>query len=321
LRSDVENLKPRLIGMEGIAESLYGIISSLPNVPAEVKSAVKDLHKAAEQYQLPPQLRTAAEIKPNATELYSTKNTKTVPTSFSVATSEVSSTSATPSRHLIEDESPAQSSQPSSTIDNLSLIDDFQDLQTPQPYLGPSMWRSGSFSQSHVAFSMRLRHEALKGAYDLVAKPETSYQSLCKVFRHCIFSCSRDDLVKHLDFLIQESAKTSYQTILMSMAMPSPDREFPTPNCDATAGAVRPEETDEGYMDPEGVCNYLSEMGLAIDPESSFVEVSMTSRSSVGAPTTLFDEMRQKVKIRISVSRLLHGENDPCRIAVEIEVN
>jgi hypothetical protein len=62
-------------------------------------------------------------------------------------------------------------------------------------------------------------------------------------------------------------------------------------------------------MDPEGLISYLHERGLAMDPGLSFVEFTMTPGNLFGSATTLFDEIRQQKNVRISVSKLQHGED------------
>jgi hypothetical protein len=65
----------------------------------------------------------------------------------------------------------------------------------------------------------------------------------------------------------------------------------------------------EEYIDPEGVCKYLSEKGLAIDSKSLYLEVSNLSLTSTSdSVNTIFDEMRRNEKVVISVSALLCGK-------------
>jgi hypothetical protein len=69
------------------------------------------------------------------------------------------------------------------------------------------------------------------------------------------------------------------------------------------------QDTDNAYMDPKGLISYLHEKGLATDSGLSFAEFTMTPGNLFGSATTLFDEIRQQKNVRISVSKLQHGED------------
>jgi hypothetical protein len=68
-------------------------------------------------------------------------------------------------------------------------------------------------------------------------------------------------------------------------------------------------DIDNAYTDPEGLISYLHEKGLAMDPGLSFAEFTMTPGNLFGSAATLFDEIRQQKNVRISVSKLQHGED------------
>jgi hypothetical protein len=72
--------------------------------------------------------------------------------------------------------------------------------------------------------------------------------------------------------------------------------------------------TEDAYMGPEGVTNYLQERGLAIDPDLSYAELTMKPGTLFGSVPSLFDEIRQHRKIRVNVEKLRGGENSSFKI-------
>lgn len=71
---------------------------------------------------------------------------------------------------------------------------------------------SPAFPQISLSFSSRLRHAGLQRSYRLVASRNTPIQSLCQVFRYCIFHSSRDHIVQRVKFLLHESVKYTIST-------------------------------------------------------------------------------------------------------------
>lgn len=71
---------------------------------------------------------------------------------------------------------------------------------------------SPAFPQISRSFSSRLRHTGLQRSYRLVASRNKPIQSLCQVFRYCIFVSSRDHIVQRVKFLLHESLKHTIST-------------------------------------------------------------------------------------------------------------
>ena len=282
--------------MENTVNELFDVTGSLSYLPETAKYTIQSLHKRLEQHRLPLHLRSAVQTTEG-----------TVP--FSVW--KASDTGDVPvSKDIPIENSVTQLSPPSSDIDQSPYtFNGFKNPPVPQPDFGSSISVLTSFNETLLKFSLRLRHEALRGAYNLAKKPETPYKVLCRVFRYCIFSYTREEIIQHLDFLIQESAKTTYQT-LASMVLSDADsvsnKSFSRPQFYSTIESAKM-ETSDAYMSPEGVTNYLQHRGLAIDPELSFVEFTMTPGNLFGSASTLFDEIRQKKRIRVSASKLQYG--------------
>jgi hypothetical protein len=68
------------------------------------------------------------------------------------------------------------------------------------------------FSGASGSFSSRLRHAGLQRSYRLVRSSNTPMQSLCQVFRYCIFLSSREHIVQRVKFLLHESMKYTIST-------------------------------------------------------------------------------------------------------------
>jgi hypothetical protein len=311
LRRDIDDLKTRLLGMESIADEIFGITFSLPYLPEDTISTVQTLWKKEENYRLPIHLRNAARTGQATQENAVISTTKDNHAVISPSAPVIQTSLGFLSGKL-RDQSIPQLSPPSPIDQHQHSFDIFQDIQKPEPIFGPSVSVFGSFNDSLLKFSLRLRYEALRGAYNLAKKPDAPYKVLCEVFRYCIFSCTRDEIVRHLDFLMQESAKTTYQTLASMTASGAgtmSDKRLLLPAYYATVESAGL-GIDDAYMGPEGVTSYLHEKGLAIDPGLSHAEFTMGPGSLFGSAATLFDEIRQKRKIRISMSMLRHGEND-----------
>lgn len=71
---------------------------------------------------------------------------------------------------------------------------------------------SPAFLQISLSFSSRLRHAGLKHSYRLLTSRDTPIQSLCQVFRHCIFLSNRNAIVQRVKFLLHESTKYTIST-------------------------------------------------------------------------------------------------------------
>ena len=298
--------------MEYIADELFEITCSLPYLPEDTIPTIQTLRKEEKNYRLPIHLRNVA----RAAE--ATQGNAVIPTAKdndavnSLSAPVIRTNLDVLSSQLRDDQTTPRLSPLNPDIDqHPHSFDIFPDIQIPQPSFGPSVSAFGNFNDSLLKFSLRLRYEALREAYNLAKKPETPYKVLCEVFRYCIFSCTRDEIVRHLDFLIQESAKTTYQT-LASMITGGVD-SLSDKALSLPGHYVRVEsaglEIDDAYMGPEGVTSYLYERGLAIDPGLSHAEFTMNPGNLFGSAATLFDEIRQKTKIKISMSKLRHGEN------------
>lgn len=68
-------------------------------------------------------------------------------------------------------------------------------------------------------------------------------------------------------------------------------------------------ESNEPYISAEGIDKYLSKRGLKINPSSPYVAFRLTP--GVVSTPTLFDEICQRKEIKMSVRRLVYGENNP----------
>ena len=296
--------------MENTAKELFDVTGSLSYLPETAKYTIQSLYKRLEQYRLPLHLRSAVQTTEGTVpfSVWKASDIGDIPISKDIPIE--SSDSGFSDGPLKADQSATQLSPPTSDIDRSPYTcNRFKNPPATQPDFGSSISVFASFNETLLKFSLRLRHEALRGAYNLAKKPETPYKVLCRVFRYCIFSCTREEIIRHLDFLIQESAKTTYQT-LASMVLSDTDsisnKSFSRPLSYSTIESAKM-ETSDAYMSPEGVTNYLQHRGLAIDPELSFVEFTMTPGNLFGSASTLFDEIRQKKKIRISASKLQYG--------------
>lgn len=165
--------------------------------------------------------------------------------------------------------------------------------------------RADDFS---IAFWLRLRDDALKGAHHLIATPETPYNMLLDKFRYCIFVSTREQIKTRLEILIHNTCDFSYQF------SPCPVDNYTASSSPPllTPAVVDEEECrkqDAQYVDVVSIVEYLSERGLNVDPRSPYAEFSMSPQKSFSPiGTTIFEESRQREKIRISVNKLRHGE-------------
>ncbi|KAH8812558.1 hypothetical protein F5884DRAFT_750864 [Xylogone sp. PMI_703] len=297
MKRDFDDLKKRLIGMERISDQLFEI-ASLPSIPKSARDAVESLNKAVQQYRLPPEMRDTLE---------STPQKATFPTTFAIMsnTSEVNFNSScvdSSDAQLGDTQSPAQSSKAIRTTDN-SPSNVSQNSPISLESLQLSIWHLAEFAKSSLNFAARLRYEALKGAYEQISEKETPYALLCRSFRYCIFSSTREQIKVHIYRLVHSSIKMTdeaAQTFELAKDIPS-TRTLPLP---ASHELTEPGISDPGepYISPEGVDQYLSEKGLMIDPNLPFAEFKVTPRVA----GTLFEEMCRQEGIKINVSKLLY---------------
>ena len=181
-----------------------------------------------------------------------------------------------------------------------------------------------------LPFSYQFRNLALRQGYNLITKQNASYSVLCRAFRYCIFSSTRDGIAGRLHYLLHESAKRTYQAFasvtktdgnsgwdfsyldgpvtssISFTAMSSQD--FSISEAGDEISTRRRQEIEDGYIDIEGVENYLAERGLSIAPGSTILTFPPNPSSASGQTLNLFDEIRGKRELQISVDRLLFGK-------------
>jgi hypothetical protein len=168
-----------------------------------------------------------------------------------------------------------------------------------------------------ATFSVRLRDGALKGAFHLIATPETSYTKLIDKFGNCIFINTRDEIKNRLALLIQMAADPG-----------NPYCQYPAQKYaivgepHSSTGPVRMGEEDchgkeENYLDPVDIHNYLASKGLTLKVKGPYAEFSSVPASpNPSGRTTIFDEVRRSQKIRVNVNRLQHGK--ACWVPLQI---
>ncbi len=153
----------------------------------------------------------------------------------------------------------------------------------------------------------------MRAAYRLIVASDTAYSTLLNVFRHCIFVTSRQEIRDRLEVLIWDTPialQTSYQP---STPDPASD-QFPPLIYPADAeDEEEPQQNGDQYIDPDGIRVYLSDKGLDVDSESPYAEFSSQAvkASSSENCRTVFEEMCQSQRIRISISKLYRGKTPP----------
>ncbi|TAQ89733.1 hypothetical protein B7494_g1921 [Chlorociboria aeruginascens] len=213
LREDVDVLKTRLLGMGGILDEMIEMALSLPNLLDKTKDVTKILHIKVEQYRLHVDMQASTRETPKKVNLSQKNDTCDIISHLLTATSEALSAESLSSscldNHNNDTEFWLSKAQPS------RLFDIYPSIPTPQSRFGQPIGHVGDSIKFSLEFSLQLKHEALRAAYNLVKKSETPYYILCQKFRYCIFSSTRDE-VSHLEFLIHESAKRVPDTKLTS---------------------------------------------------------------------------------------------------------
>lgn len=300
LRTDVDDLRSRLTGMERISDQLFELVSSF-NPQDGLRRAIQSLREDQDSYRLPSQLpKTTAGQKRKAKAEHKDVSQDSLPNK-AVNIAEESNLVDLNSRFLTV----GDSFRSMSFIDELPVLTFSPSIPTPHR---DSVLDAESITDSPLAFSTRLRHEAIRGAYDLITLPQAPYPLLCKKFRYCIFSSTRTEIMNHLDVLLYQSAKTRGSPDAMTIASSfEPDKQLAFPTWSAP-GQLYTSENGEEYIHAEAVSNYLLSMGLIMNPGSAYAEFSGPLESLAGSKTTIFDEVRQKEQIRLNTTRLFRGE-------------
>ncbi|PVH82214.1 hypothetical protein DL98DRAFT_620170 [Cadophora sp. DSE1049] len=172
-----------------------------------------------------------------------------------------------------------------------------------------------------LPFSAQLRNAALRQGYNLISSKLTPCLLLCKGFRFCIFTSTRDAITRHMRDLLQasgahvtEGASDEYvQAIERPVPKPlapsvstkiSEDREPCT-----TGGAGEPnthlQDDSAEYIDSEAVQRYLIGKGIDIQPgvDSATVQNPSSGRED---EKTLFGELFGDRTVTLSTSKLLY---------------
>lgn len=177
-----------------------------------------------------------------------------------------------------------------------------------------------------LPFSAHLRIAALQRGYDLISSKSTPYPLLCKGFRFCIFTSTRDQITQHMRELLRESSADTAGTFsnkdvkdtasplpkppaLSASAKISDDGEWCT-----TGGAGEPNshllDASAEYIDAEAVQQFLVGKGinLKLGIDSLIVPNSFIAGSEAGE--TLFGELFGGRKVTLSTNKLVYGKKD-----------
>lgn len=306
LRREIDDLKQRLIGMERVFEDLFSIVS-LSDLPDKLKGTVENLHVDAQRYRLSPETRDAAEVALLKAGQSDKNASDSLPPQSSGDILDISSDSYLSEVHLEGSQTPIQIIPPNITTYRppyaSSFLPNTSDIELHIKHLG-------GIPKTAMTLPLWLRYESLKGAYIMVTNQETPYALLCRTFRYCVFTSTREQIMKNVRGLIHETLVQAHQApstpITINKDTLSSGTYSVSPT-DQSSTATFKSELNQPYMSPEGVDKYLSERGLKVDPSSSYVTFKLT-QSSVST-TTLFEEICQRKELRISVRRLLNGEN------------
>lgn len=294
LRKEVDDLKTRLTEMQNISNDWFRLVRALPSLSEEDKHMIQELRAREKSSQI--------------------KSSETTETEESMVFHETSENSPSTQRALnVVGRSPDRSEAlPFAGATSMFSIFSSADLKTSQPDIRILPTPGVGVNEPPLAFSLRLRDHALKGAYRLIASPETPYTTLIERFRNCIFVSTRDQIKNRLALLIREFPNTPPD----STSSPPPGEyqvcEVSTPRqpMDIDDHNAIPKKSLQ-YLDTAGVHEYLASKGLNVDPKSPFAEFSMDSPKSdsrsASSSATIFEEIRQRQRIRINVNKLLRG--------------
>lgn len=230
--------------------------------------------------------------------------------------------------HSHSSKSPVRSSYPDVLSETLNL--------NPCTWQ-PSNNKSELAKDDFLSFSVRFRYEGLKRGYSLITTPDVPYSAVFRAFKFCIFSNSRDQIQRQIEFLLHESTKSTQETLnnstfetmqsdkwwediivpgkapthplltASSAFLPSwPSNEA---HLEDTNLVVAPPDELQEYVDADGVEQYLSQKGLSIVPGSPYVPLR-TAGSPWNKTTerSMFDEMSGEKNIMLIVGKLLHGK-------------
>lgn len=295
LRKEVDDLKTRLTEMQKVSNSWFRLIRALPSLSDEDKHMIQELRTQEKLYQIISPETTTETENPIAINEACRKSSSTKRAVNAVGKS---------ADHLKAPSFDAASAM-FSIFDSADLNKSQPDMRIfPNPGLG--------VDEPPLIFSLRLRDHALKSAYRLIATLETPYTTLIERFRNCIFVSTREQIKNRLALLIREFPNTPPD----SPSSPHHGEHLLsevstlTQPIDIDDHDVIPRKSLQ-YLDTTGVHKHLASKGLNVDPRSSVAEFSMGSPSSdsSGASNgaTIFEEVRQRQRVRISVNKLLRG--------------
>jgi hypothetical protein len=293
--------------MERVCDELFTIIS-LSDLPEKLKGTAENLCMNAQQYRLSPEMHQTNRSDKDVNDASLPNPSEKI---LGVGTNLYRS-----DLQLVDNQSPIQIFPPNSPVNYPPQISGLlQNQKSPQPNIEQYIRQLGDIPKSAMTFSMWLRYESLKGAYVMVTNQETPYTLLCRAFRYCLFTSTREQIMTHVRRLIHETLKQANQASSTPVTISKktlPRETYSILDADQFSTEAVKSEFNQPYMSPEGVDKYLSERGLKVDPSSSYVTFKLT-RGSVTTPT-LFEEICQGKEIKISVRRLLHGEDDPAKL-------
>lgn len=181
-----------------------------------------------------------------------------------------------------------------------------------------------------IPFSARLRYEGLKRGYELLAEKHTPYSIICRVFRFCVFTSTRDQIVNHLETLLQSSGLSTFEVLRMrvpngwswdmdnEVEQLSPNNNGFKINSTETAlpdklrswtevtSKITPLPYDSifNYMDAQAVQEYLVSKGLVMNSKASSMALPQNLMNLEGG---MFEDFLGRGGILLDVQRLLEG--------------
>jgi hypothetical protein len=165
LQREVEGLKNRLVEVGSILNQLNKLVTSLPSVPESVKRRSQSLQQNLWRHQLPSETNTIEDKASRKKNASSNSHAVAMFPPDSDATLDGWSQGVQPWFHL---------PQSHSHINQASQApNQFHTILAPQVLSSSPDYHTSYTIESPLAFSLRLRQEALKGAYDLVSTPTT----------------------------------------------------------------------------------------------------------------------------------------------------